>query len=329
MVDSSRQASSSGIPSVSGGRRRVFSSSGDRSRVIQAKRLGRSSLAKFAGAALGSLLAAVFPSECRICRASLASLSRLPVCDQCLAKIIPFDLPRCHLCGDPLAPDSEFLAVEMCASCYIERPLFTRAISHGAYADELRELIHLLKYHQVRPASGVLGRMLAQAADPLMANFESRPIFVVPVPLHASKFRERGFNQSELIAQAAIRELSRRTGTSTADGNGRSPQTAVKLELLTTVLLRRRATESQVGMTRDQRRQNIRGAFVVTGKEQIAGREVLLVDDVMTTGATVSECARMLLSAGVKSVFVATVARALHEDSMFASYREEARELRE
>ncbi len=82
-------------------------------------------------------------------------------------------------------------------------------------------------------------------------------------------------------------------------------------------------------MTRDQRRENIRGAFAVAGKEQVAGREVLLVDDVMTTGATVSECARTLLGAGVRAVFVATVARALNESSWFASSREGAKELRE
>jgi predicted amidophosphoribosyltransferase len=75
-------------------------------------------------------------------------------------------------------------------------------------------------------------------------------------------------------------------------------------------------------MTRDQRRENIHGAFTVAGKEQVAGREVLLVDDVMTTGATVSECARMLLGAGVSVVFVATVARTLNESSLFASSQE-------
>jgi ComF family protein len=263
------------------------------------------------------MFAVVFPSDCRLCRAPLANLSRLPVCDECLAKIIPFDGPCCHLCGDPLAPDSEFLTVEICADCYIDRPLFARAISYGGHAGELRELIHLLKYHLVRPASGVLGRMLAEAAEPLIASFESQPICVIAVPLHASKFRERGFNQSELIARSAIRELGRQT------------RSATKLELLTTVLLRRRATESQIGMTRDQRRENIRGAFAVVGKEQVAGREVLLVDDVMTTGATVSECARVLLGAGARAVFVATVARALNESSWFASSREGAKELRE
>ncbi len=283
-------------------------------------------MAKFAGAALSSLFAAIFPSNCRICRSPLANLSRLPVCDECLAKIVPFQVSCCRFCGDPLAPDSEFMTVEMCANCYLERPLFARAASHAAYMGELRELIHLLKYHQVRPASGALGRMLAHAAEPLLASFDSQPVFVIPVPLHAAKFRERGFNQSELMARAAIRELGRQAGAAASDGGERA---AVRLELLTTVLLRRRATASQVGMTREERRENIRGAFAVAGKEQVAGREVLLVDDVMTTGATVSECARMLLGAGVKAVYVATVARALNENSLFASYREGVKELRE
>lgn len=321
-------------------RRRVFSSSGDRFRSFQAKQQGpRSSVAKFFGAALGSLLAAGVPGDCRLCRAPLAGLSRLPVCDQCLERITPFDSPCCRVCGDPLpqqtkygfpgslAPNSEFLTVQLCAACSLERPLFKRAASFGAYAHELRELIHLLKYHRLRAASGMLGCMLAHAAEPLLADFESS-VLVIPIPLHASKFRERGFNQSELIARSAIRELGRGAITSPADENG-NRQPAPKLELLTTSLLRRRATPSQVGMSREQRRENIRGAFAVTGKEQIAGREVLLVDDVMTTGATVAECSRVLLGAGAKAVWAATVARALNESSWFVSHREEARELRE
>ena len=279
------------------------------------------------------MFAAIFPSTCRLCRAPLANLSRLPVCDQCLARIIPFSTSCCAVCGDQLAPDSEFMAVEICANCYLERPQFTRAVSYAGYTAQLRELIHLFKYHQVRPAAGVLGRMLAQAAQALLADYaqradrsEAQAIYVIPVPLYAGKFRERGFNQSELIARAAIKQLSRQSGYSNEGANGLP---AVRLELLTTVLLRRRATASQVGMSREERLENIRGAFAVAGKQQIAGREVLLVDDVVTTGATVSECARVLLSAGAKAVYVATVARALHESSGLASYREEAKELRE
>jgi len=286
-------------------------------------------VAKFVGAALGSIFAAVFPSECRLCRAPLANLSRLPVCDECLAKINPITGLRCHVCGDSL-PSATPVAdggPTLCAACRQELPAFAHASSYGAYLDELRELIHLLKYQQVRSAAGVLGRLLAQAAEPLFSADDglaaAESVLVLPVPLHAGKFRERGFNQAELIAQAALRELGRNSGRN--------------LEFDTTVLFRRRATESQVGMSREQRRENIRGAFTVS-REHVAGREVLLIDDVMTTGATVSECARVLRAAGAKAVFVVTVARSSRQSSGFstaasatafagaqeASYREEA-----
>ena len=269
-------------------------------------------MAKLVGAALGSMFAALFPSECRLCRVPLANFSRLPVCGECLAKITPITGSRCQLCGDPLTPGSlVFSPQTVCAACEHEPPAFARATSYGAYTSELRGLIHLLKYHQVRSASGVLSRLLVQAAEPLLASpafGNSESLLVLPVPLHAGKFRERGFNQAELITQAALRELGRISRR--------------KLEFDTTVLLRRRATESQVGMSREQRRQNIRGAFSAA-KEQVAGREVLLIDDVMTTGSTVSECARVLRTAGAKTVYVLTVARSIRDSSWVASYREE------
>jgi ComF family protein len=216
------------------------------------------------------------------------------------------------MCGDPLPPGSLLFAPQaVCAACEHEPPAFARATSYGAYTGELRELIHLLKYHRVRSASGVLGRLLVQAAEPLLASpafGNSESLLMLPVPLHAGKFRERGFNQAELIAQAAMRELGRVSRR--------------KLEFDTTMLLRRRATESQVGMSREQRRENIRGAFSAA-REQVAGREVLLIDDVMTTGATVCECARVLRAAGAKTVCVLTVARSTRDNSWVASYREE------
>ena len=123
---------------------------------------------------------------------------------------------------------------------------------------------------------------------------------MVPVPLHSSKLRQRGFNQAELIARAALRSADWRN-----------------LRLETKALVRSRETVSQAGLTRHQRRQNIRGAFRVRKPDLVRGRNILLVDDVFTTGATVSECARVLLRAGAQSVQVATVARALKADRAF------------
>jgi ComF family protein len=176
--------------------------------------------------------------------------------------------------------------------------LFARAVAYGAYDTGLREMIHLLKYEQVRSSANVLGRMLAETIGPLEGDWEGRVPVVIAVPLHAEKMRQRGFNQSELIATSALRNLRRK---------GLMPG----LSLSITALIRKRATESQIGMSVEQRQANIRGAFKVVRPDQVAGRDVLLVDDVFTTGATVSECTRVLRRAGVANVYVATVARAL------------------
>ena len=155
----------------------------------------------------------------------------------------------------------------------------------------------MLKFEQVRPAAAVLGRVLAET----IANLEkAMPVGthrVVPVPLHARKQAQRGFNQAEMIARSALKQLSRP-----------NPK---RFDLSTGVLLRRRDTGSQIGLTSHQRRENLRGAFAVSDPARIVNRDILLVDDVYTTGTTASECARVLLRAGAARVWVATVARTL------------------
>jgi ComF family protein len=190
-------------------------------------------------------------------------------------------------------------AQTLCDLCRRLKPPFVKAVAYGSYDGGLRELIHLLKYEQVRPAAVVLGRMLAEAVRGLEPGWTQNPVVVVPVPLHPRKVRQRGFNQSELIARHALK---------LGAGNGR-------LVLRSRILERRRETESQIGLTRHQRRENLRGSFAVARPGEIAGREVLLVDDVFTTGTTVSECARVLRRAGASKVFVATVARTLKADA--------------
>jgi ComF family protein len=172
----------------------------------------------------------------------------------------------------------------------------------------LRELIHLLKYDQVRPAANVLGRMLTEVIAGLESGFGEGSVVVVPVPLHTRKLRQRGFNQSQLIAQVALKLMQR--------GGG--------LALDAKVLERVRETQSQIGLTRHQRRENMRGAFAVAKPNEVAGREVLLVDDVLTTGTTASECARILRRAGAAKVWVATVARTLKYEATLATPQEDA-----
>jgi ComF family protein len=190
----------------------------------------------------------------------------------------------------------------LCPECAFEAPGYERAVAYGPYTSGLRELIHLLKYEQIRPAANVLGRMLADAAATLELRGE---VTVIPVPLHGSKLKQRGFNQSDLIARAALPLLQK--------------QGAATYALESVAMKRRRETPSQVGMTRSERAENLRGAFAVTVPAMVRDKQVLLVDDVLTTGATVNECTRVLKRAGALHVWVATVARAVRITDTYAS----------
>jgi ComF family protein len=197
-------------------------------------------------------------------------------------------------------PASDDTGNPRCGLCRRIEPPFVRAAAYGSYDGGLRELIHLLKYASVRPAANVLGRMLAEAIAALESDFASTSVpgvsvFVVPVPLHRTKLRQRQFNHAELIARVAMK-LTGQPG---------------RFRFSPGVLERKRETPSQTGLTSHQRRENVRGAFGVAEPETVKGREVLVVDDVYTTGATVSECARVLRRAGATKVWVATVARTL------------------
>ena len=216
----------------------------------------------------------------------------------------------CSICGERLISPHAFSGEHgeaRCGLCRRMEPPFVKAVAYGAYEGGLRDLVHMLKYQQVRPAANVLGRMLAEAIAGLEPALGEGNFLVVPVPLHSSKFRQRGFNQAELIARTALKLSPSR-----------------ERYLLCDVLERTRETLSQIGLTRHQRRENLRGAFRVKSPEKISGREILLVDDVFTTGTTVSECARILRRAGAGRVWVATVARTLKVDAQHAHFEPDA-----
>jgi ComF family protein len=166
-------------------------------------------------------------------------------------------------------------------------------VAFGSYSAGIRELIHLLKYDHLLPAANVLGRMLAESISRVEPYFRG-PVLVIPVPLHARKLRARGFNQSELIARKALKLMNNPHLIWAADR-----------------LVRVRETQSQIGLTSHQRRQNMRGAFAVSRSGGLKGQEVLLIDDVYTTGTTVGECSRVLQRAGASKIWVVTVARTL------------------
>jgi ComF family protein len=182
------------------------------------------------------------------------------------------------------------------------RPPFQQAVAYGVYEGTLRALIHLLKYERIAPVATPLGRLLANS----IAGFENLPesLTVVAVPLHNAKERERGFNQTILLAEATVQALRRDR-----------PQ--IHFEPALRALGRQRRTESQSGLSSRQRRLNLRGAFFAAAPDRIAGRSILLLDDIYTTGATARECTRTLLHAGAVAVYVATLGRSQREGVAF------------
>lgn len=247
---------------------------------------------------LNAFVALLTPGECRLCSRPLLQAMDFPVCPTCLDGLQASALGLvCVLCGEPLAPDSTYGsglfshdAEVRCPACVASRPNFVQATAFGLY-DDLRPAIRLMKFEGVPSLAKPLGAMMASA----MLNLRSESpgsLAVIPVPLFRGK---RAFNQSTLLAESALHLL-------------RSAEPGWKLSLRSDLLRRTRRTESQFLLSPAQRRENLHGAF--KAKPEVRGVDILLVDDVYTTGATAVECTRVLLRAGANSVRVATLARA-------------------
>jgi competence protein ComFC len=188
---------------------------------------------------------------------------------------------RCR-CGKPLPGEAP-----ACGRCRRGLSPLTSGLSLGPYDGPLRAAIHELKYRGRRRVAGRLAETLL--AEPRTRALLSPEVVIVPVPLHPRRRRERGFNQAELLAA----ELGRRLG----------------LPVRPTALVRRLDTPSQTGLSAADRRKNVKDAFAVRRRAQVAGRVVVLVDDVVTTGATVHACARALQQAGACEVRCLSAAR--------------------
>jgi ComF family protein len=242
-------------------------------------RAGASALAK-----LAELL--VFPSSCRLCAALLDRPGERIVCGDCLGRLVPRRGPVCPVCGRFFEGDA---GEHLCRRCLADRPAFSAHRSCGAYGGALKDVILLFKYRRYAP----LGRPLARFAEDALGGEEALwegAEFVVPVPLHRARRRERGFNQALLLA----RELAERQG----------------LEVLKGSLVKTRNVPAQAGLRAADRERNVVGAYAVKRPERVRGRVLVLVDDVTTTGATIRECARVLVEAGAKDVRAVTLAQA-------------------
>jgi ComF family protein len=228
-----------------------------------------------------SLLSVLLAPACASCQRPLDEPIRGPVCQQCWRGIISFTPPLCRRCGDPL-PSWRVLSLEaeMCPRCRRRPSVLLECRALGPYDGSLRAIIHALKYDGRRSLAGPLADLIRSDCGNLIAASD----LVVPVPLHARRRRERGFNQAEELA--------------------------VKLGLpCRSVLRRKRATPSQTDLPAARRHANVRDAFSVSRGVSISGLRVLLVDDVCTTGATLEACAQVLKAGGAANVRAVTAAR--------------------
>jgi ComF family protein len=225
----------------------------------------------------------VFPPLCPVCDGMLGVGRRDPLCGACWEGFERIAPPWCRCCGAPLGIEG------LCGACRGRRPRFAYARAAVLYGDLVREAIHAFKFGGRRGMANPLGDLLAGLG--LSALPGAAPDALVPVPLHPRRARERGYDQALLLA----RRLERAWG----------------VPVVADALLRAVPTQPQTDLDAAARRRNVRDAFAVRRPELIAGRHIVLVDDVLTTGATAGECARSLYRAGAAAVGVLTVARAL------------------
>jgi ComF family protein len=234
----------------------------------------------------GKIFQFLLPPQCPCCENFLGE-GQKGMCPDCLLQIHWIESPFCSVCGVPFV--SKEVESHVCGACVSNKKYFTMARALGFYAGSLREAIHRWKYEGKAYLSSFFGRWMAEGLsrywDPLFFDF------LIPVPLHSQRLRERGFNQSLLL----VKELSRRTG----------------IPYRKRILQKKRPTIPQVNLSGAERERGVRGSFHVIGGEEMERRSVLLIDDVYTTGATVNECSKVLLVEGATRVDVLTLAHAV------------------
>jgi competence protein ComFC len=251
--------------------------------------------------AIDSLAAVLFPAPCRICAETLCTASRVPICEKCFAAFKPIVAPFCQCCGRSFpaptgASGAQYSLVEtfLCRLCRAKFYAFDRARSYGEYNEELKKAILLLKFEEVTCLGEWFASRLAEVVAREAAEFQAD--VVVPVPLHPDRRRERGYNQAELIARPLARKLHLKQGAYLS--------------------MRTRPRPARLVLSRKEHWDSVRGAYATREGLRVDKLRVLLVDDVMTTGATLDSCARALKKAGAASVLGLTVARVVPKSEL-------------
>lgn len=231
-----------------------------------------------------ALLDLLYPEKnvCFICDEHDSSANISHICYNCLQEMTFLKGPRCSICGKPL--EKGYLQ-EKCHDCMQEEHYFAKAISPLEYTGRVKEAIYKYKYGKKSYMYRALGPLLVQALRD--QSFDDVDI-ITPVPLHKKKMAQRGFNQSELLAHYVSKSLN--------------------IPLNKKDLVRIRNTDIQNKLGKSERYKNIKGAFKVKNSQAFYGLTVLLIDDILTTGATVDECSRVLIKSGAQKVYVLTLA---------------------
>ena len=230
-----------------------------------------------------ALLDLLYPLFCTLCGQKV-SPDAGGLCASCLDRFVKNEPPFCPFCGEGslLRPEPAF-----CPSCHGRPFVFDRAWAAFRYEGTVRDCLHHFKYREGKELAGPLGEALTRFAA---RHLPPEGIdAVVPVPLAPSRQRERGFNQAELLAKALSRTF--------------------RWELVKNALVRVRETVPQIALSREERRQNVEEAFRNRRENRLFGKRLLLIDDILTTGATVNACADALKETGAVSVCVLTLAR--------------------
>jgi len=237
-----------------------------------------------------AIVSVFFPAGCRICDRLLIRASRVPICEGCLESFRQIVGKQCGICGQPWLGAGDTEGAELvCRTCQLRTYAFARARSFGIYDGALVRAILMLKFEQMQPLGEWFAERLAELVRKEPAALTAD--VVVPVPLHRDREKERGYNQAALIAKPLARKLG-------------LPHKAI-------LLMRTRPRPDKQVLSLEERWESVRGAFATRPGSQVDKLRVLLLDDVLTTGATLDACARALLASGAKSVIGLTVARAV------------------
>jgi ComF family protein len=226
-------------------------------------------------------LRVLFVPQCAACGAELPRPLAGPVCETCWTGVSRMTPPWCAICGDSVASDD---LAAYCPRCRLELPDFTIARSAGRYDGALRSVIHAFKYQNCRALASPLGGLMRETGGRLLHEADA----VVPVPLHPWRRLRRGFNQADDLARCLGRPVYR-------------------------VLRRTRHGPPQASLPAGRRDSNVRNAFGLRTFTPVSprGKVLVVVDDVMTTGATLNACSRVLLEGGARTVYALTAARAV------------------